>query len=1735
MNAFPGYAQIALIHQGETFVLYSAQEEVTHTGVFIKTPAATHITREILSYLENESQLKETLNPRWAIPPLRLVHFPDGPALLLEQFAGKPLDAFPLPLDLEHFLALSVKIAGAVASMHQQGLVHKDLKPSNIFVTGGGSPPAVRLTGFSIATRLGTEPLHPRHPERLEGTLAYMSPEQTGRLNRGIDHRSDLYSLGIVFYQMLTGHLPCEGTDILGWVLCHVAVQPTPPAIRNKAIPGPVSDIVMKLLAKNAEERYQTATCLGSDLERCLTNWRASGRIEPFPLAAEDVSERFLIPQKLYGRERELGILEDFYARVSRTGTPRVLLVTGYAGIGKTTLIQQLQPQILRDRGFFLAGKFDQLKRDTPYATLIQAFRDLVRQLLTESEEHLEDWRHRLQDALGINGQLLVEVIPELTLILGPQPAVTPLPLTEARNRFHRVFHRFMGVFARQGQPLVLFLDDLQWSDPSSLGLLEHLITHPDTHHLMLLGAYRDNEVTPTHPLMLTLGTLRKAGAALTDLVLAPLSIGDLGQLISDTLHAEPAAVTPLAELVYTKTGGNPFFFIQFLKGLHQEGLLSFDPCTARWRWDIGEIGTKGYTDNVVEFMTGKLHLLPPDTAHLLQLFACLGNKIDLPTLAAISGDSPERLNRAVGPAIDQGLVRWKNNTLEFLHDRIQQAAYLLTPASDRAEIHLKIGRLLLAHHPAGKAQMPVFDIVGQFNLARALIITPEERVQVAALNLEAGRLAKASSAYSSALTFLNSGLAFLGPECWQSRYAVAFGLNIETAECEWLRGNLEEARRRFMVLLDQAEVTRLDRARIHRDLIEVNTARGKMQEAIQECRNCLALFDQDLPPAPTPEQTRTEYETIWSLLDGRSVETLRDLPRLTDPGVAASLDAMAATIPAAVFTSESFLSMLLCRMVTQSVRHGNGESSIAGYVYFGMIVGQNFGNYPAGYQFGKLAYDLVDRGFLTWKSRVFLIFGNVINFWTRHMRTNLPYIHAAFVAGLELGDIPNACYCCNHLITTMLASGLPLEEVYHESEKRLEFVRGAHYEDIGDIIISQQRFILNMQGKTSSFSSFSDSTFDQEAFEEKIGRSQMALLPFWYGVLKLQARVFSGDFEEAVAIGRKASTLLWTSPAHIENAQFYFYHALALAACHDRAPDAQRGEMKETLERHRALLFNWAEACPENFRHRHDLLAAELARLAGRTLDAEAHYEEAIRLARENNFVQDLGLAYERAALFYQARKMSFFADAYLREARYCFLRWGAEGKARQLEHDHPQLGPRPSRLFDARAPSETIVAQVAQIDLLAVIKASQAIAGEIVLPKLMDTLLSVVLESAGALHATILLPAASKFSIAARASLEGGKITIRHGRTAGAAAQLPEAIVNYVIRTRETVLLDDASQSSPFSEAFAGRASKSVLCFPIIKQEQLTALLYLENDRVTGAFTPDRIAFLELLAGQSAISLDNARLYTDLQALSANLRTENRKRKRAEAALKRLNAELEQRIHQRTADLEAANKELEAFSYSVSHDLRAPLRLLDGFSQAILEDYQDKLDATGRKHLSFIRQGAQQMATLIDDMLRLSRIGRAEMRSEDIHLSDMAGAIAETLQQQDPARRVEWQIAPNLHVIGDRPLLRIAMDNLLSNAWKFTRVRAVARIEVGETRQHHEHIIFIRDNGAGFDMAYASKLFKPFQRLHSADEFPGTGIGLAIVQRIIERHGGRIWAEGAKDKGSTFFFTLATRRNEP
>lgn len=1367
---------------------------------------------------------------------------------------GAPLiDLVGRVFEVNVALKIGIGVLKALKRLHARGIVHFDLRPHWIRTLPDGSE--TWLTGADITARQSCPTLD--SSGFTAGDLHYIAPEQTGMLNQAADLRSDLYACGIVLYQLLTGRLPFHSDSAMELMHCHVARKPVSPSHLRSGIPESVAQVVLKLLEKNPESRYQSAHGAAADLERCLTIGSRGDQAEVFPLGSDDVADRLILTKQLYGRQTELAILVAAFDRVRREGGVELALVAGYSGLGKSSLVGQLLSQVVPLGAQFASGKFDQQKRDIPYAPVTQALTTLIRRILGCTGPELGHWKDSLLTALQPNARLITTLIPDLEKIIGPQPVVAELPGSEEQRRFHSVLARLLGVFASKHSPLVLFLDDLQWLDPATLDLLEHLLTSGEAENLLLVGAYRDNEVPPDHRLRVRLDSIRRAQAKITELTLQSLSLEHVGELLAASLHTSAEAVQALAALVHGKTRGNPFFTLQFISMLSTEGLLAFDHEKSRWEWSLDAIRGKGFTDNVGDLMAERIGKLGPATREALMRLACLGNTASAQTMAIACGCSVAQVETAMEEAVAVELVIAHAGQFSFSHDRVEEGAYSLIPLDERGTLHLEIGRKLIACWGPSIEGDFIFEVVNQFNRAAPAITAPAERTSVAALNLTAGRRARAAAAYDSALGYLAIGDSLMGDDRWVECYDLAFPTAVLQAECEMLTGNLHTADARLAELVPHVR-TQSDRAAITCLRIDLFTLLDRSDRSVAVGLEYLASIGLDWSPHPEHAALQQEYAAFHSRLAGRQIETLADLPPLSDSGVRATVEVLTKLQVPALFFDENLHGMVLGRVANLSLEHGNSAGSCFAYCWLAGFVGPHLSDYESAPRFARLSLDLVERpGFDRFKARVYCVFGYLVTPWIAPLATGRSPLLRANQLARASGDLTFVLYTSNHLITLGLAEGRPLATLQDEAERGRELARKVRFGMVADFFSGQLMLIRALRGSVKTAADE-----DEAQFEWRIQTDpQLAIATCWYWIRQVQARFHLGDLVGASSAASAARKLLWTSTSSFEVAEYHFFAGLTAAALADAGNLVEGSSPADTLREHLRQMTLWAKHCPANFAHRAELLGAELDRLNGDENAAQRKYETAIRLAREQQHVHHEGLTFEVAARFYAKRGFTDFAVTYLHRARECYGRWGADALGLRIQAELVRLSG-----VNQRAATEL---SLGQLDLANIIEVAQSVSEEIVLEKLIRTVMTATIEHAGADRVVLLLTRGDEQQVAAEAVTDQDQLNIRIDPAGKLATTLPGSVLRFAARTGEPVALDDASIPHLFSsdEYFRLARPRSILCQPLTVRGKSVGLVYLEHSLVTHAFTPGRIKILEVLASQAAISLENARLFAELQ----------------------------------------------------------------------------------------------------------------------------------------------------------------------------------------------------------------------------------------------------------------------------
>ncbi|MEG5016492.1 MULTISPECIES: AAA family ATPase [unclassified Microcoleus] len=1532
-----GYQILTQIYESTNSTIYRGIRQQDNQAVILKFLKEDYPTPSELVRYKQEYEITRNLNIDGVIKAYELKPYQMTLCIILEDFGASSLkqlmderrESGTGVLPLQKFLSIAIKTAEILSSIHAANIVHKDINPANIIFN-----PEIRqlkIIDFGISTKFTRENPTLKNPNVLEGTLAYISPEQTGRMNRSLDYRTDFYSLGVTFYELLTGKLPFETNDALELVHCHIAKVPICPHQVNPEIPKPVSDIVMKLMAKTAEERYQSGFGIKNDLAECLHQLQTTGNISDFSLGTQDISDQFQIPQKLYGREAEVEALLTAFERVGDNPQSKIemMLIAGYSGIGKSSLVAEIHKPNTRLRGYFTAGKFDQFQKSLPYSAVVSAFKGLVRQLLTESEIQLEQWREKLRDAFGVNGQVIIDVIPEVELIVGKQPPVPELGATESQNRFNIVLGNFIRAFCTKEHPLVIFLDDLQWADSATLKLIELMMTDADMQYLFLIGAYRDNEVSPTHPLIMTLDGLLKEGATINYITLAPLELENISQLIADTLYSDNKSVESLAELVMKKTGGNPFFVNQFLKTLHAEKLISFDVQQQSWQWNIAQIEAQNITDNVVELMIYKLKKLPPITQQVLRLASCIGASFYLSTLSIVCEEPPEVIFSDLLAAIQTGFIlpasEFDENLLiqdyKFLHDRVQQAAYSLICENEKKAVHLKIGRLLQVNTPVTERDAKIFDIVEHFNLGRELITDQTEKIALAKFNLIAARKAKDSTAYLAAREYLTIGISLLSGDFWQEEYQLTLQLHKEKAEIEYLNSNFDYAEELIYLVIERCK-NKLEKAEVYNLLIVMLTMMSKHEKAITAARQALNLLGIELTDKDFTTALQKELAEVRKLWQPGEISTLQEQPEMTSLEMRAALTLLVSADPPAYFSNPELYGIIAAKMASICIKYGAIAASAKAYTSYGLTLSSVLQEYRSGYEFARLGFNISKRfNDSSMKAKAANNMANHIQHWVLPIKEAEAINNEGYQAGLESGELQFAGYITFHQMLNFFVSGKNLLEILALLNDYLKFTAKTKNLLAYHTILASQLFIYNLSGLSPKPREFASESLNEADYIEDCQTHQNFFALGNYLTYKAQVLYLYGDNVIALHCIQEAQTMLPYVQGMITNAVNNFYNSLILLAVYPTVSKSEQISYQKQIETNQQQMKIWADNCPENFLHKYLLVEAEIARISGKEMEAIDLYDRAISSANENEYIQNEALGNELVAKFWLGKSQNEIAKLYMKKAHYGYQLWGAKRKVEDLEQKYPQLISKVSakKQIDlqttARGTAYSTTGGNLNIDLSTVIKASQVLAGEIASNKLLEKLMTILLENGGAQKGFIVLSNKDNLTIEARGEVDNEQVEVGQSISIEGSENLPVGMIKYVARTQEDVVLSEATKEGVFtSEPYIIKNQpKSVLCAPIINQGKLLGILYLENNLTTGAFTRDRLEILKVLSSQAAISIENALLYRTL----------------------------EDKVQERTAQLAEANQEISTLNQKLKAEnirMSAELDIVKQLQQMVL-----------------------------------------------------------------------------------------------------------------------------------------------------------------------------------------------------
>ncbi|MBF0102350.1 MAG: response regulator [Desulfobacterales bacterium] len=1729
MIVIKGYSVKEMIYEGENSQVYRGSRDIDSMPIIIKIPSARTLSIRENMRFQHEYNLLCSVDLSRIIKVYDLIQYRSGFAIIEEDYGASDLSMFldDKSLDLKSFFIIAIQIAEGIAHLHKHKIIHKDIHPGNILVHP--ETHEVKLTDFGLSTLVDGEIQEACNPDMIEGTLAYISPEQTGRMNRLIDQRSDLYSLGICYYRMLTGRMPFSASDPMELVHCHIALQPIAPHDINQGVPLPLSNLVMKLMEKKAENRYQSANGVMMDLHDIHSLWLSNENSFNLEIGRHDISTRFQVSHKLYGRDNEINHLIETFERIA-AGSSELLLVGGYSGIGKTSLINEVHKSLVKKRGRFIAGKYDQFNRSIPFSAIIQAFRQLANQILSDSEEQIAYWKKEILNALGNNAQVVVDVIPELELIIGHQPSIPELGPTETQNRFIISFQRFISVFARQEHPLVIFLDDLQWADGPSLHLMQILCVSSENHYLLILGAYRDNEVSASHPFILTLNNIREQGASVETLLLGPLQAADLNQFVADTLLHEPSETLELSTLLLKNTGGNPFFVSQLLKELYDQKMFNLDMKTQQWRWDIEKIHNIGMTDNVVELMAGKISRMLPMTQQVLKLASCIGNRFSLTMLSTIYEKLETETGNDLWEAIQEGLILHFANDFRFLHDRVQQAAYSLIASQDVTFLHLKIGRLLLHHASNSEKRLEedIFDIIAHLNVAITLIDDLEERFQLSILNLQAGKKAKGSTAYEPALGHFQLAKSLLTQNCWESHYRHTLEIYREIADVEYLLGKFDEAEISIGEALAHA-ADRYDQADIYIQKITQYNQLGKYNQLVETARIALSLFGVTLPEADDPNLTgkifpkqMTEY---LALLGSRAIAELIEIDDVSDRDQDYIIQLNAILTDGTYIAIPSLFPYVTMEVVNRSIRYGHNAMSSIGFVWATVIIIQQFHDYKNGYEIGKLSMNLIERyPNPRIRAQVTFLYAVCALHWVRPLAEQIDVYKKAYHYGVEYGNLVFAGYARTMIPKTALAA-FTVDKALEENEISVAF-----YKKRGSPFLMSEIFcnffLKNLKGDRPNPTSLSSEEIDEKNFlevwdkpETRFGHGLAYFLNF-----KIQILYLFGQYRGAWKFACANAGWMQYIPILYETTVFSFYRAIAGTECFNEADEQEKLIIIRNLNDSIAEFKIWSENCPENFSWQEQMLRAEYALIHKRMDEALVLYEKSASIANSFGHPQGVALSKERAARLHNRQGNVELAKACIEDAAFHYFKWGAHAKVQNLRQEFSNL----LMAYTQRNPEthssrhySTTESSTYHLDLNTIFKASLAISGAIQLDDLLQKIMANVIENAGAERGYLLLSDDNDWFIAVQADIND-KQTYQKNIPLASSSLVCEPIVRYVIRSHKDIVLNDASQDPTFmSDPYIiTQCVHSILCVPMLFQNRMSGVIYLENNLVTGAFTSERLSVIKMLCAQAAISIENARLYANLEE-KVQERTLQLEHKSKELA-------------QKNEELAMASRFKSEFLANMSHEIRTPMNAILGFSGLALKtsltpkqyDYMVKIESAGKNLLG-----------LINDILDFSKIeaGRLEMETIDFNLNEVMDSVANIVSVKASEKEIEYintieNDVPTF-LIGDPLRLGQILINLSNNAIKFTSSgHVLVKTELIKKDGQYCLLKFsVSDTGIGMTEEQISKLFKAFSQadMSITRKFGGTGLGLAISKNLVEMMNGEISVTSKYGKGSIFSFT--------
>lgn len=1710
MEPLSRYQSLEEISSNHLSTLYKGFSTDTRKNVLLKIVKEQHASKKTMASLQHEYDLVQSIEIEEILRPISLEVDGRQPYVVYEYFPCETLRNYlkkKEKLKVDEFLRMAIKLATALVNLNHYQLLHKNINPSTILLNHTSN--ALKLTGLQYTQKNKISNSQKPIVKEMDIELAYISPEQTGRINRNVDFQSDLYSLGVVFYEMITGQTPFVVESPFDWIHAHLTKQPPPLTDLNEDVPEILSDIIMKLISKSPIDRYKSPYGLREDLMTCLQHYK-NGQLTSFAIGKKDTFMNVETNNRLFGREEEVSKLLSICNRTLQNGETQLMLISGESGTGKTALVDETLQQLNRKQTFLIRGKFDLLLKQSPYSAILDAFKMLFKQILTEDETNINKWGCMIEDEIGSNLSILLSVLPELKWLVNKE--IEEMTAVDMSSHFYYLFQKLVRVFAQKNHSLILFLDDLQWADSASLELIEYLLSNQDTHYFLMIGAYRENEIKSEHLLYQTISRLKDEKKVQT-ISLDVLSYDTVSDWIQSYLSEQKEDVRVLGTTIYRITQGNPFFIKQLLLSFYENYILYFNEKSGYWSIDETKLSQASIQDNVVFYLINRLKKLPETTQKLIQIAACIGNQFDLHTVYKVAQQDQLSTGRIIDTVIDMGLllpsqenVNKSDNkqdvsdvstsTYRFIHDRVQQAIYSTMSDKETSTNHLAIGRELIHDE---MTDLQLVNVVYHLNLARHLL--PEkETIMLAKMNVNAGEFAKNTAAYQAALTYYMVAYELLG-EDWENHYDLTFMLLKGLGEAHYLNSNFDQSEHTFNTLLQHSK-TEVEKLSIYNLKITLYTHVHRVEEAVDAGLAGLQLMNQKFPLKPSKLHIVKELLFVKLAFIGKQPIDLLKLPEMESEENRLILRTLIQLNAPTYHVDQNLSTIFMLKAMRMTIKFGLTELSPLVFNNYALILSAGFHDFKQSYEFGKLALLYAEeKGNIGIIGRVSFVFGSFVNHWKNHIKGNIKYLEQSQKYCLQAGNIHLAGANSSFLVISHFIKGTPLEELRNIIQSQKTFIEDIKYPISAGFMAEMQEWLDFLSNDKRIEWQFNKIIDDDSA---KIIHYTMRLH---------MAYLFNKD-KFANQVLKELAPLVNSRLTLVIAPEFYFFEALWLLRFIRLGKNTflSKRESIKKIKRNLRKLKKYAKLSPENYESKKMLVMAELAAITNNKQAAETYFDIAIQSSEENQFLQMVALCNEAAGCYYAERKKNKIAGLYFTEANNSYLKWGATKKAQQLSDKYRTY------MRDNVEVNKTLYERRAEnYDLNAVYKAVQIISSEMKIEQLLEKVIHITMENAGATKGTILFKQGEELIVVAHENY-GLEESIHREN------DFSPKIVQYVNRTGNIVQLDDASNIGIFQEDeyVLKTKAKSIICLPIFYYQKLKGILYLENDRVTNVFSEERISFLTLLSTQAAISIENAQLYKNLED-KVNERT---------AELQQVNKTLEE-ANKHLAQSEEIRRELLS---NISHDLRAPIASIQGYMEAIL----DGLANTEEKRDEYIRNSISRIKglnVLINDLFDLTQLESGNLSFSFDYVP--ADKLLENIKRKFLYEVTRKNLSLLLELNEDLelfPLIEIDVErigqvfvNLITNAVKHTNSGGIhLKLEIEEQTV----LISCRDTGLGIaneDLPYI------FERNFTKANHPsrkGHGLGLAICKEIIKHHNGEIWAESEIGKGTTIFIQLPVVR---